>query len=83
MLKPVYGVCNDLKGVHKERKGPIGSWFVCIFPVDECIGPEEVDSCSFKGCAKGDFLEPLTLRCLTPVFRSNSEKVASIPERKR
>ena len=58
MLKPVYGVCNDLKGVHKERKGPIGSWFVCIFPVDECIGPEEVESCSFKGCAKGDFLEP-------------------------
>ncbi len=58
MLKPVYGVCNDLKGVHKERKGPIGSWFVCVFPVDERIGPEEVDSHSFEGCAKGDFLEP-------------------------
>ena len=58
MLKQGYGVCNDLKGVHKERKGPIGSWFVCIFPVDECIGPEEVDSGSFKGCAKSDFLEP-------------------------
>ena len=58
VLKPVDGVFNDLKGVHKERKGPIWSWFVCVFPVDERIGPEEVDSSRFKGCAKGDFLEP-------------------------
>ena len=58
VLKPVDGVFKDLKGVHKERKGPIWSWFVWVFPVDERIGPEEVDSGRFKGCAKGDFLEP-------------------------
>ena len=42
----------------RSEKGLYWSWFVSVFPVDERIGPEEVDSGSFNGCAKGDFLEP-------------------------
>ena len=62
-----------------ERKG-INCLVRLSFSGDERVDSEEIDSDRFKGCAKGDFLSLLNLRYLTPVFRSNSDKVAPIPE---
>ena len=58
-------------------------WNAAVFAVAERSGPDEVDSGGFESGTEGDVFEALTLRCLTPVLRSNWEITTSTPARKR
>ena len=71
------------KAYTRGEKGLLGPGSSVFFRLMNALALKRLIPSALRVAQKATFLSPLTLRCLTPVFRSNSEKVASIPERKR
>ena len=65
----------------RSEKGLFGPGSSEFFRLMNALALKRLIPAAVRVAQKVPFLSHLNLRCLTPVFRSNSEKVASIPER--